>query len=391
MMKDEPRSPSKHLLDHAIPTVIHHQEENLPILARWLKRGMEKGAGFWIPLVGICVVVIALGVLASGLSMGRSASDEAWNRLALAKDSAERVKVAEEFPDAPAARWALLQAATETYNKGFRDLPANREAALPLLKKAQTQFEQVAKQAPKDSPQARIAALGVARALEARNDLDKAIAQYDYVAKTWPDSPEAKHAERLARALRKPENIAFYKDLYAYKPIEATIPPMSTQGLTLPPNLGTGGLTLPPNHPPVDGPTIPAGSFLPPTPGGSFLPPPPSPSPGTTGAMPASDSLLDTPLPGNVFSPEPPTPKAEPAKPEPKAAETPATSSPAGTPLPGDVFTPEPPAPKAEPKGEVTPAPASPSDTSRRETSSPRSPHRRRRRPRGRRNAEATP
>ena len=33
-MKDEPRSPSRHLLDHAIPTVIHHEEENLPILAR---------------------------------------------------------------------------------------------------------------------------------------------------------------------------------------------------------------------------------------------------------------------------------------------------------------------------------------------------------------------
>jgi hypothetical protein len=353
-MKDEPRSPSKHLLDHAIPTVIHNEEENLPVLARWLKRGMDKGAGFWIPLAGVCLVVIALGVLASGLSMGRSTSDDAWNRLALAKDSAERVKVAEDFPDTPAARWALLQAATETYNKGFRDLPANREAAEPLLRKARTQFEQVVERSPKDSPQARIAALGVARALEAHNDLEKAIKQYEHVAKTWPESPEAKHAERLARALRKPENVAFYKELYAYKPVEATIPPMGTQGFTLP-DPGTGGFTLPPNHPPVDGPTIPAGSFL---------PPPPPPSPGTSGTMPARDSLLDTPLPGNVFSPEAPTPKVEPTEPAPKAEQTPATGSPAGTPLPGDVFTPEPPAPKAEPKVEVTPKPepATPTD-----------------------------
>lgn len=340
-MKDEPRSPSKHLLDHAIPTVIHHDEDNLPILARWLKRGMEKGPGFWIPLVGLCIVVIALGVLASGLSLGRSTSDEAWNRLALAKDSADRVKVAEEFPDAPAARWALLQAATETYNKGFRDLPANREAAEPLLRKARTQFEQVVKQAPKDSPQARIAALGVARALEAHNDLNKAIEQYKLVAKTWPESPEAKHAERLARALEKPENKAFYKELYAYKPVEATIPPMGTGGFTLPAIPGAGGLSLPPSHPPVDGPTIPAGSFMPP------LPPP-----GASGTMPARDSLLDTPLPGNPFSPGSTTPKVAPAKPAPKAGET-ATP---GSDLPGDVFSPQTPAPKAEP------APASPTD-----------------------------
>ena len=125
---------------------------------------------------------------------------------------------------------ALLQAATETYNKGFRDLPANREAAEPLLRKARTQFEQVVKQSPKDSPQARIAALGVARSLEAHNDLDKAIEQYELVAKTWPGSAEAKHAERLAQALRKPENVAFYKELYAFKPVEATIPPMGTGG-----------------------------------------------------------------------------------------------------------------------------------------------------------------
>ena len=364
-MKDEPRSPSRHLLEHAIPTVIHHEEDNLPVLARWLKRGMEKGPGFWIPLVGVCLVVIALGVLASGLSLGRSTADEAWNRLALAKDSADRVKVAEEFPDTPAARWALLQAATETYNKGFRDLPANREAAEPLLRKARTQFEQVVKQSPKDSPQARVAALGVARSLEAHNDLDKAIVQYEHVAKTWPESVEAKHAQRLARALRKPENVAFYKELYAYKPIETTIPPLGTQGLTLPPIPGIGGLGLPPNHPPVDGPTIPAGSLLPPTPGGSFLPP--LPPPGSSGTTPAKDSLMGTPLPGDVFSPGATAPKAESTKLAPKAEETPATGPPAGSPLPADVFTPETPTPKAEParlepKAEGTPAPASPAD-----------------------------
>jgi len=161
----------------------------------------------------------------------------------------------------------------------------------------------------------------VARSLEAHNDLDKAIEQYEFVARTWPQSAEAKHAGRLAQALRKPENVAFYKELYAYKPIEAIIPPMGTGGFTLPAIPGVGGLSLPLNHPPVDGPTIPAGSILPP------LPPP-----GTSGTMPARDSLLDTPLPGDVFTPDATTPKAEPARPAPR--------SPADDALPGDVFTP---------------------------------------------------
>lgn len=281
-MRDEPRSPTKHQLDHAVPTVIHHPEENLPVLARWVHRAMENQTRFWSLLGGVVVVVVGLSVLVSGLSMGRAASNEAWTELEQAKTAAERVDVADRFPNTPVERWALLQAATEYYSKGFADLPANREAASPELTKALDYFKKVAQSAAKDSPEARTAALGVARTHEARNELDKAITQYEYVAKTWPGTEESAQSERLAEALKKPENVAFYKELYSYKPVEATLPPM-----------GTGSMGLPTGHVPIPG----------------FLPPPP----GLGASSPAGSDL-----PADVFAPASSAPASggsEPAKP----------------------------------------------------------------------------
>jgi hypothetical protein len=331
-MRDEPRTPSRHQLDHAVPTVIHHPEENMPLLARWVHRAMENQVRFWSLIVGLVVVVTGLVVLSNGLSLGRSTSDAAWLRLEKAKTPSERVEIAREYPKTQAEQWALLQAATEFYNQGFTDLPANRDAALPALKKALDLFDEVAREAPQDSPQARAAALGAARTLEARNDLDKAIKQYEKVASTWKGTPEAIEAERLAQALRKPENVAFYKELYAYKPVEATLPPM-----------GQGSFTLPSGHPSIDGPTT-SPTF--PTP---FSLPPPPPSPATTptttptptptpapGAEAAPKSKAEMPreepapgLPSDVFSPESPAPKTK--------AEPPRKDD-----LPGDPFAPKP-------------------------------------------------
>ena len=83
-MKDEPRA-TKHQLNHAIPTVIHHPEEDMGVLARWVHQAMEDQTRFWTLIVGVVVVVVGLTVLASGLSLGRAASDEAWTELELAK------------------------------------------------------------------------------------------------------------------------------------------------------------------------------------------------------------------------------------------------------------------------------------------------------------------
>jgi tetratricopeptide (TPR) repeat protein len=312
MRAEEPRAPMRHDLDHALPTVIHHPEDELPLLARWLSRAMENRARFWTLLTGSVVALIGLTVLANAVSMGRAVSDEAWAKLELARTAAERVDVADEFPKTPAQQWALLQAATEYFNQGFNDLPGNKDAALPVLKKALDLFERVAAEAPADSPQARAAALGVAQAMEARNDLDRAAKQYEKVAQTkaWAGTEEAKIAARRARELATPEARAFYKEFYAYKPLEATLAPGSTSTLEMP----TG-------HPPIGG-TVPAPSGTPgtsPEPSPLIVPPPP-PSPTPKGEAAPKGLMLD-------LKKDTPEPKAKP-------------KSKSGPGLPENVFTP---------------------------------------------------
>jgi hypothetical protein len=300
-MRDEPRAPVKHQLDHAVPTVIHHPEEDLPVLARWLHGAMANQTRFWSVLGGIVVAVVLISLLTSSLSSRSGSADAAWTELEAAKTAEERLEIARKYPNTRAERWAILQAASSFYDKGFADLPANRDVALADLKKALEYFQQAAREAPKDSPEAPAAAFGIARTHEARNELAKAIEQYEYVNKTWPDTDEGRQAKRLAEALRKPENVAFYKELYTYKAPEVTIPPQGQQ--TIP---------LPPGHPPVDGSsTVPA----------PLLPPPP---PLSTATPKSSGS--DT-LPENVFQPP-----AAPSTSSPSSSPAPETKEPAPKP-----------------------------------------------------------
>ena len=302
MKAEERRSPRpvKHQLDHELPTVIHHPEEEMPLLARWLDRAMQNQTRFWGLIGGVVVIAIALSVLGSGLSIGRATSDEAWTKLETAKTPGERVEIAKEFPRTPAERWALLQAASEYYNQGFNDLPSNREAALPNLKKALDLFQKVAEEAEPNSIQARVAALGEARTLEARNDRAKALARYDAIAsnKAWAGSDEARDAARYARILKSPEAKDFYERLYTYKAPTATLPPSG--GLDFP---------LPSGHPPIGGAPgmgdqasspvfgplddLPFSSGTRPEPNLSDLPPPP----------PTPDTKASPVLPDDVFAP----------------------------------------------------------------------------------------
>lgn len=273
-MKDEPRAPIRHQLEHAVPTVIHNPDDDLPILARWVRHAMENQTRFWSWIIGVVAVAVLVAVLSNGWSLGRGNADQAWTQLETADSPAKQVEIAEEFPNAPASRWALLQAAAEYYNRGFADLPNNKDAAGPSLSKAIELYERVEKESPSDSPQARAAAFGIARALEARNRLDKAIDQYKRVARTWPSTEEGKQAKQLAELLEKPEAVAFYKELYEFKPPEFNLPAF-------------GSATLPTDHPPING--------LP----GMFLPPPPTGESAKGAAAPTADFPDDPFAPGS--------------------------------------------------------------------------------------------
>ncbi len=299
MKADERRSPVpvKHQLEHELPTVIHQPDDDMPLLARWLDRAMQNQTRFWGLIAAAVVLAIGLSVLGSGLTLGGAASDEAWTELENATKPGERVEIAKKFPKTQAERWALLQAATEYYNQGFNDLPAHRDAALPNLKKALELFQKVAEEAEPDSTQARAAALGEARTLEARNELVKARDKYDAIAsnKAWSGTDEARAAARYALLLKSPEAEAFYKQLYAYTAPTATLPPSGGVDIPLPsghPPLGMPGVgsNSIPGLRPMD---LPSPSGLRPEPNLSDLPPPP----------PSPESKTAPSLPDDVFAP----------------------------------------------------------------------------------------
>ncbi|MGC8640942.1 MAG: tetratricopeptide repeat protein, partial [Isosphaeraceae bacterium] len=220
--------PARHRFEHQSPTQIHDPEADMMVLARWAHRAMKNQTRFWGMITGCTVALLVVVLLIRSFSSGNSRAEEVWTRLQTANSAAERVKVADDYPNSPAAVWVRLEAATEYYNQGFDALPNSRDLALPMLKKALDNFDEVVKAAPKDSPQARTAALGKARTLEARNELDKAIEQYELVAKTWPGTAEATEAKRLADDLKKPEAKDFYRELYAFSPTKVTLPPMGS-------------------------------------------------------------------------------------------------------------------------------------------------------------------
>ncbi len=308
-MKEESRTAVKleveHEHVHETPTVIHNPEEDMTLLARWLYHGMKQGASFWVMLAGVVAVIVILPFVVGGVVGSESKETKAWSQLILSTTPAQKVEVADEHPNTDVANAARLQAATNYFADAVRALPNDRESATAKLKTALELFQAVAKNAPKDSPQALEATFDAARVLEARNELPEAITQYKAVIAGWPTTTEAKQAERLIKRLEDPEVVNFYKELYAFKAPTAPSP----SGLP-----GLGGLgDLPLNHPPIDGPTVPASAI----PG---LPPLPNIPPST--GSPLGTNPLD-------IAPPPAVEPAKPAMPATKPAETPKAAEPA--------------------------------------------------------------
>ena len=332
-----------------------HVQEDPTILARWLYRGMEQGPIFWVILGGLAVVLLGLGVIVSSLSAAKSVAGQAWIDLVPAVTAEEQLKVAEANPKTPVADWARLQAAYEEYRAGLEDLTSSgkRESAGPRLKRALDLFSQVAREAPKDTPQARGAAFAVARVLETRNELPEAIKQYQLVAETWKDSPEARQSLTLAKRLEDPESAQFYKELYTSKASTGGAAAGGIPGLPPPPPVALpGGKPMDLIAPGTSG----AGkSFLPDFSGPAGLDPPPvqivpgSTTPPATPTPPAESAPVVIPAPATTpgAAPAPTTTPALPADP----IAVPATQ-PSPTPAPGSgpVVVPNAEQPSATPK-----------------------------------------
>jgi len=236
--------------------------------------------------------VVAVAAAWSIVTRNRTVGSDIWAKLEVANKPEDRVELAnKEYPNSEASTWVLLQAATEYYNLALRDMPNNRDVALPFFLKAINLFDQVLAAAPNDSPQAPEAALGKARALEARNELSKAIDQYELVVKTWPGTAEADQAKQYLEFLQTPEAATFYKELYAYSPSKVTLPPLGSERIPFAPSGGAA---------PSSPPGVPFDT-------NSLLNMPIEAAPTKIREIKAETPKPATPnLPADVFSPKPP-------------------------------------------------------------------------------------
>lgn len=348
-MKDEP----EHLLhkdDQAAPPVIHHHDDET-LLARWLRRGMQKGAAFWLLLSGLIAALAAVIYLLNVLANRTPPEADAWLKVivpsATGPVSSSKYEgmptavrpllaAADEHPRTPAAAWALYQAASYLYQEGLRELPANRDAGKPSLTQAAELYERALKDAAADSPVRKFAQLGLARTLETRGELTEAREAYLKVASTWPDAPEATTAKRRAEQLADPEVQKFYQ-AFATENFSTFTPAGSAPAAGADAGLPTG----------TPGLTRPLGSSLyPPAIPESFQGAPTQPAGADAPRIeaPAEPAKADAPAPAPADAPkvEAPaeTPKAEaPAAPveapkveTPAPAEAPKTEAPAEAP-----------------------------------------------------------
>jgi hypothetical protein len=247
-----PPIPVRHQFDHEVPTVIHNPEEKMTALARLTRHIILEPGRYATWGLGILVALFAIVVASNWSSSGRTKTSEVWTKLYSETKPDALAETARRYPGTEASQWAILHAANEYYALAMADLPNNRDVAISNVKRALELYNQIVKEARKESFQARAALLGKARCLEARNELAAAIEQYELVAKNWPGSPEALGATQLAEALKKPEAAAFYKDLFAYSPPKMTLPsppnmdlaPGATKKLSVP---GSARGTQPPS------------------------------------------------------------------------------------------------------------------------------------------------
>ncbi|MEW4568219.1 hypothetical protein AB1L88_10155 [Tautonia sp. JC769] len=384
-MKTEPQPRHHHEGEPPPESLIHHDEPTM--LEQWIRRMIQRGPGFWAGVLLILAGLVGGLWIAYRIGGPNQAGVAAWNELAsigVAPSAAaafgadpnaglpERLKgIAETHPDTAAAQWARLRAASLLLNEGSAELATSRRSAgAGKVVEADDLFNAVYNDAESNDALKRLAALGRARAAEARMGLnaddadhaklDDVVALYEAVIEEFPETPEATQATGTLKRLRRSDSIAFYEALSAYEPSASAGGPagLGLPGLNLAPGASSpleGMFGLPPGGGSpggLPGGTIPGLEGLDLSPSIDLSSPSDSESPADAPDLPAPVGLPDLP-PATTEDPAadvPVTPAPEPAPGE-SATETPA-------PAPTETPAPEAPRVPDDPFGTSTPAPA---------------------------------
>ena len=215
----------------------HELEKNE--LADWLGEHIEAVKPY-APTIGIVVVggvcAILLAIYLAG--SGGTASARAWSAYFTAASEPlpelPLEAVVKDIPGTPAALWALLTVGDINLEEGARLMFSDREAAKKELEKAEQALTRVEAEANDPVLKTR-AKLSLGKVYESLCQPEKARKYYEEVAAAEKDSAIGKLAERSARRMADPREVALLAWFAEQKPRRPS------------PGFGPGGLPGLPN------------------------------------------------------------------------------------------------------------------------------------------------
>ena len=343
-------------------------EERHRLQEHELRKLTAKAGEFWdrhgmkVLAVLLAVLVIAVGAIIWTVS-SQSAAAEGWTKMAQSGNAEQFIAIAEDYSGEPVGHWARLRAAEMHLMDGVEQSFSNRGAAVDELEESVEQFAKLMSADLSSDVLRERALYGHARALEAmaavveptegkvNATLDDAIAAYEKLLKTYPETiykPLVEEQLKALKAERTQQFVAWFRQQQP-KPSDRELPQDGLPQDGLPPGLGAhgdeplldpfGGASPDPFGTQTPGAQTP-GTTAP----GAAQPGATSPAADTPADSPASDAPADAPStpaapenPDGSASPEPPpaaeAPSADDAAPASEADSAPAADA---TPPAGD-------------------------------------------------------
>jgi len=223
-------------------------------LADWLAKAIETIKPYQNVIFAAVVVVI---LAAAGYAWISHASERntalAWDALNSGLESGNPgsfTRVMDEYPNTNVADVAAVVSADLRLAEGCNRLFHDKAVAEQQLSQAVELYGKQLDQGGDPSLRQR-ATFGLARAWEAKGDLDAATRRYQEVVANWPDGAFAAAAKQRLEDLKRPAIIRLYRDLRKFNP-----KPVASRDSELPgelPSFAPDGL---PSNPPPGGKDI---------------------------------------------------------------------------------------------------------------------------------------
>jgi len=201
----------------------HELEQNQ--LADWLAKKIEAIKPYQNWILG-ALLLLAVGIAWYSMASRRASAqhEQGWDQFyeamaagELSPGEFEDLASDPEYEGSSLADWAAVMAGDLRLVNGCNRLFDNKPTANQELRDAVENYRSVLDQSSSDALLQR-ATFGLARALEAQGNLEKAIDRYNQVSTRWPDGAYAAAATRRSEDLQRESTKEFYDQFAKFEP-----------------------------------------------------------------------------------------------------------------------------------------------------------------------------